>query len=108
MREGCKAIYYHLKTGCQWQWLPRDFPPASTVYSYYRKWQGRGIWEQIDRTLQDQVRQQVGKSTQPTSTVAHTQSVKTTEKTGKFMTSMGANGSRGASGKPSSIVSDCY
>jgi len=37
MREVCNAIYYHLKTGCQWDMLPRDFPPSSTVYSYYRK-----------------------------------------------------------------------
>ncbi len=107
MGEVCNAIYYHLKTGCQWQWLPRDFPPASTVYSYYRKWQGRGLWEQMNHTLRDQVRQQVGKSTQPTAIAADSQSVKTTEKRGKFMASMGANGSRGASGKLSSIVSDC-
>ena len=37
MREVCNAIYYHLKTGCQWDMLPRNFPPSSTVYSYYRK-----------------------------------------------------------------------
>jgi putative transposase len=34
----CNAIYYQLKTGCQWNLLPHDFPPSSTVYFYYRKW----------------------------------------------------------------------
>ncbi len=66
MPEVCNAIYYHLKTGCQWDMLPGDFPPSSTVYSYYRKWQKRGIWEQMNHTLRDQVRQKMGKSTQPT------------------------------------------
>lgn len=59
MREICNAIYYHLKTGCQWDMLPRDFPPSSTVYSYYRRWQKKGIWEQMNHTLRDQVRQQL-------------------------------------------------
>jgi putative transposase len=82
MREVCNAIYYHLKTGCQWDMLPGDFPPSSTVYSYYRKWQKRGIWEQMNHTLRDQVRQKMGKSTQPTAIAADSQSVKTTEKRG--------------------------
>ncbi len=51
MREVCNAIYYHLKTGCQWDMLPGDFPPSATVYSYYRKWQKRGIWEKMNHTL---------------------------------------------------------
>ena len=97
MREICNAIYYHLKTGCQWDMLPRDFPPSSTVYSYYRRWQKKGIWEQMNHTLRDQVRQQLGKSTQPTALAklavgiaADSQSVKTTEKRGMCMVLMGA------------------
>ncbi|PZD71176.1 hypothetical protein C1752_07904 [Acaryochloris thomasi RCC1774] len=35
MRLVCNAIYYQLKTGCQWHLLPHDFPPSSTVYFYY-------------------------------------------------------------------------
>jgi putative transposase len=107
MREVCNAIYYHLKTGCQWKFLPGDFPPSSTVYSYYRKWQKRGIWEQLNHTLRDQVRQQAGKSTQPTAIAADSQSVKTTEKRGRSTALMVANESKGASGRHSSIVWDC-
>lgn len=88
MREVCNAIYYHLKTGCQWDMLPGNFPPSSTVYSYYRKWQKRGIWEQINHTLRDRVRQKMGKSTQPTAIAADSQSVKTTEKRGMCMALM--------------------
>lgn len=35
LRKVCDGIYYHLKTGCQWEDLPQNFPPPSTVYSYY-------------------------------------------------------------------------
>jgi putative transposase len=66
MREVCNAIYYHLKTGCQWDMLPGDFPPSSTVYSYYRKWQKYGIWEELNHTLRDKLREKLGRSTQPT------------------------------------------
>lgn len=46
--------------------LPGDFPPSSTVYSYYRKWQRKGVWEKLNHTLRGQVRLKLGKSTQPT------------------------------------------
>ncbi len=36
LRAVCNAIFYHLKTGCQWRMLPSEFPPYSTVYFYYR------------------------------------------------------------------------
>lgn len=82
MRQVCNGIYYHLRTGCQWEYLPKDFPPSSTVYSYYRKWQRQGVWARMNHQLRDQVRQQRGKSRQPTVAIADSQSVKTTEKRG--------------------------
>ena len=82
MRAVCNAIYYHLKTGCQWEMLPGDFPPSSTVYSYYRKWQKQGIWEELNHALRDQVREKLGSSTQPTAIAADSQSVKTGQKRG--------------------------
>jgi len=75
MREICNAIYYHLKTGCQWNMLPGDFPPSATVYSYYRKWQRKGVWEKLNHTLRGQVRSKLGKSTQPSAIAADSQSV---------------------------------
>lgn len=92
MREVCNAIYYQLKTGCQWELLPRDFPPSSTVYSYYRKWQRLGVWEQMNHSLRDQLRQQIGKLTQPTAVAADSQSVKTTEKRGRSTALMEVSG----------------
>ena len=57
MREVCNAIYYQLKTGCQWNMLPGDFPPSSRIYSYYRKWQKRGVWRDLNHALCDHLRE---------------------------------------------------
>ena len=42
------AIFYLLRTGCPWRYLPRDgFPPRSTVYNIFRKFQKEGVWDAI-------------------------------------------------------------
>jgi putative transposase len=33
LREILNAIYYLIRTGCQWRMLPHDFPAWQTVYS---------------------------------------------------------------------------
>lgn len=83
MREVVNAIFYLLRTGCSWEMLPHDFPPYSTVYYYFRRWQRRGLWEQINQVLRDQVRIKQGKAPQATAAIIDSQSVKTTEKKGK-------------------------
>lgn len=32
------AVLYLLRTGCQWRYLPPDFPKWQSVYAYWRKW----------------------------------------------------------------------
>lgn len=41
------AILYVDCTGCQWAYLPHDFPPHQTVYGYFAKWQTEGIFAQL-------------------------------------------------------------
>ena len=36
MRTISNAIFYVLRTGCQWRMLPCEFPPWQTVYHYFR------------------------------------------------------------------------
>ena len=38
------AIFYLLRTGCQWRFLPKDFPPWGTVWLYFRCWRQEGVW----------------------------------------------------------------
>jgi transposase len=48
MRAAMNAVLYLLCTGCPWRYLPRDsFPPRSTVYNIFRKFQHDGVWEAI-------------------------------------------------------------
>ena len=84
MREVVNGIFYVLKTGCSWEMLPHDLPPYSTVYFYFRRWQKRGVWEQLNQVLRERVRHQQGKSPQATAAIVDSQSVKTTEKRGNY------------------------
>jgi putative transposase len=86
IREVVNAIFYLLRTGCSWEMLPHDFPPYSTVYYYFRRWQRR-LWEQLNQVLREQVRMNQGKSPQASAAIVDSQSVKTTEKKGKCMAS---------------------
>ncbi len=70
---------------------PFDEPPYSTVYYYFRRWQKRGFWEQMNSVLREQVRMKQGKSPGATAAIVDSQSVKTTEKKGKYLASTVAN-----------------
>ncbi len=50
VREVLNGIFYFLYEGCQWRALPKDLPPWTTVSNYFRKWQRKGIWVQIQHT----------------------------------------------------------
>src|SRR5438128_1515455 len=58
MRAVVNAILYIVRTGCQWHYLPHDFPPKSTVFHHYRAWQKGGTLQRIHDTLREQVRKQ--------------------------------------------------
>ena len=58
MRDVLDAIFYVVRTGCQWRYLPKDFPPRSTVWGYFDEWRHNGTLELIHDTLRDRVRKQ--------------------------------------------------
>ncbi len=76
------GIFYLVRSGCAWRMLPREYPPWSTVYDYYRRWRKDGTWEAIHTALREQVRQAAGRECSPSAAVLDSQSVKTTEKGG--------------------------
>lgn len=75
------AIFYIVKTGCQWRLLPHDFPNWNTVYSYFRKWKRDGLWERINDALREKIRVQNGRKSQPSAAIIDSQTVKSTEET---------------------------
>jgi transposase len=61
MRAAMNAILSLLRTGCPWRYLPRDsFPPRSTVYNIFRKFQRDGLWEAIWAELHMALRERMG------------------------------------------------
>jgi len=82
IRAVLNAIFYLLRTGCQWRLLPREFPGWSTVYHYFRAWKNAGVWTCIQRSMYQQARRQAGRAACPSVVIMDGQSVKTTKRGG--------------------------
>ena len=77
-RELVNAVLYLVKTGCQWRQLPHDFPPYSTVHSFYRRARLSGLWDRILEHLVELTRENAGRNPSPSYAIIDSQSVKTT------------------------------
>ena len=78
MHAARDALFYVLRTGCQWRQLPETFPPWRTIYGYHRRFCELGLWERLNTELRIRLRFLDGRKAQPTAVVFDTQSVKTT------------------------------
>lgn len=47
LRGVADAIFYRLRTGCQWNAIPPELAPGSTAHDYYQQWAELGIFEQL-------------------------------------------------------------
>jgi transposase len=91
LREIINGIFYVLREGCSWRALPHDLPPWQTVYNYFRHWQRLGVWQKIHTQLRHQVRESLGRTSDPSAGIIDSQSVKTAEKRGSFMATTAEN-----------------
>jgi putative transposase len=79
MREVINTILYLNRTGCQWDMLPHDLLPKSTVYDYFARWRGDGTWQRMMDSLRVAVRVADGREANPSAASIDSQTVKTTE-----------------------------
>ncbi|MDX3308731.1 IS5 family transposase [Streptomyces sp. NPDC054884] len=75
MREIVNALLYQGRTGCQWELLPHDFPPAGAVKYYFYTWRDDGIDQTIHDLLRCKVREMARRKADPSLVVLDTQSV---------------------------------
>ncbi len=87
-REVINAICYVLRTGCAWRLLPHDLPPWLPAYHKFWVWRREETWQQIHDALLVRVRQETGRGATPSGAVIDSQSVKTTEKGGRGVTTL--------------------
>ena len=100
LREVVNGIFYVLRGGIPWRFLPKDFPPWQTVYYYFWVWRREGVLEGMNTVLREQERVRVGREPTPSAGIIDSQSGKTTASPAGGHPGSGHQ-SQGAAGGPS-------
>ena len=104
LREVWNAIFYINKTGCQWHYLPHDFPPPTTVNYHYLKWIKKGIYQKVNEALRQQLRKEISRNENPSAAIIDSQSVKGTVESGQQES--GFDGGKLVTGRKRHIIVD--
>ena len=82
VREVLNGIFYVLSTGWQWEAMPRDLPAKSTANFYFKRWEDDGTLDDIHDALYRAVREQAGRTADPSLAIIDSQTAKGGQKGG--------------------------
>jgi putative transposase len=77
MRRIVNGLFYILRSGCAWRYLPQEYGPWQTVYWYFRQWRLDGTWIRLHAHLRELARLHAGRDPTPSAAIMDSQSVKT-------------------------------
>jgi transposase len=66
MRAVMNGVMYILSTGCQWRYIPKDFPPRRTLHDYFTWWNCDGTLDRIHHALYVECREKAEREASPT------------------------------------------
>lgn len=102
LRAVMNGLRYLLRTGCQWEYIPKYYPPWSVCRYYFDKWKRDGTLEKINFRLCEEIRVKNGRHESPTAAVIDSQSKRTTEAGGD----RGFDGGKKVNGRKRFILVD--
>jgi putative transposase len=82
LRRILDAIFYVLRSGCAWRYLPCNFPPWQTVYYHFRQFRRKNTLHALYTACHHAERERVGRHPDPSAAIMDSQSVKTVEESG--------------------------
>jgi putative transposase len=79
LRRVLDAVFYVVRSGCAWRYLPSNYLPWQTVFYHFRRFRLHGTWHLLYTTLRRAERERIGRHRDPSAAIMDSQSVKTVE-----------------------------